>query len=185
MIVFYQQHLDCRRCAHQKAGTSTLQISVTNCAAKLHSYFYEARKTMGNNFPSSCNRKVQCYRFNEVQALPLVKTRFLRLARISPLTVRSPARRSRDVRETSGKTTGEISRVMSAQLPGNGRAVAAAMPPGVRQDGSQVNLSCAGLGRRNVRAGNLRDNSQYVRQQPRQHLARRLAQILNHDIQKL
>jgi hypothetical protein len=37
----------------------------------------------------------------------------------SPKTVRSPARRSRDGRETSGKKSGEISRAISAQRPGN------------------------------------------------------------------
>jgi hypothetical protein len=58
---------------------------------------------------------------------------------------RSPARRSRDGRETSGKKSGEISRVISAQRPGNGRTVATAMPPNVRQDDSQDNLPCAGL----------------------------------------
>jgi hypothetical protein len=36
---------------------------------------------------------------------------------------------------------------MSAQLPGNGRTVAAAMPPNVRQDDSQDNLPCAEFGR--------------------------------------
>jgi len=39
-----------------------------------------------------------------------------------------------------------MSRVMSAQRPGNGRTVATAMPPNVRQDNSQDNLPCAGLG---------------------------------------
>jgi hypothetical protein len=36
---------------------------------------------------------------------------------------------------------------MSAQRPGNGRTVAAAMPPNVHQDDSQDNLPCVGLGR--------------------------------------
>ena len=83
----------------------------------------------------------------KVEALPLVSTRFLRLANSSPKTVRSPARRSRDGRETSGKKSGEMSRVMSAQLPGNGRAVVAAMSPDGRRDDSQDNLPCAGFGR--------------------------------------
>ena len=97
-------------------------------------------------FKSRCSRTVVCYRLDRVQALPLVWTRFLRLANSSPKTARSPARRSRDGRATSGKTTGEISRVMSAQRPGNGRTVATAMPPNVRQDDSQDNLPCARLG---------------------------------------
>jgi hypothetical protein len=81
------------------------------------------------------------------EALPLVSTTILRLANSSPKIARSPARRSRDGRETSGKKSGETSRVMSAQLPGNGRTVAAAMPPNVRQDNSQDGSPCAGLGR--------------------------------------
>jgi hypothetical protein len=85
--------------------------------------------------------------FRHRHALPLAKTRFLRLANSSPMAARSPARRSRDGRATSGKATGKLSRVMSAQRPGNGRAVATAMPPSVRKDSSQDNLPCAGHGR--------------------------------------
>ena len=91
-------------------------------------------------FKSRCSRTVLCYRFDRVEALPLVWTRFLRLAHSSPKISRNPARRSRDGCETSGKKSGEMSRVMSAQLPGNGRTVRAAMPPNVRQDDSQDNL---------------------------------------------
>jgi hypothetical protein len=46
----------------------------------------------------------------------------------------------------SGKIAGKMSRGIAAQSPGNGRSVATAMPPNVRQDGSQDNLPCAGLG---------------------------------------
>ena len=98
-------------------------------------------------FKSRCSRTVLCYRFDRVEALPLVWTRFLRLAHISPMVARSPARRSRDGRATSGKTTGEISRVISAQRPGNGRTVATATPPDGRTDDSQDNLPCAGYER--------------------------------------
>jgi hypothetical protein len=104
-------------------------------------------KPDATNCKSRCSRTVVCYRLDRVQALPLVKTRFFRLAKSSPKTVRSPARRSRDGRATSGKTTGKISRVMSAHRPGNGRAVAAAMPPDGRADDSQDNLPCSRLGR--------------------------------------
>ena len=81
--------------------------------------------------------------FNTGQALPLVSTRILLLANSSPKIARSPVRRSRDGRETSGKKSGETSRVMFAQRPGNGRTVATAMPLNVRQDDSQDNLPCA------------------------------------------
>ena len=98
-------------------------------------------------FKSRCSRTVLCYRFDRVEALPLNFVRFLRLANSSPKIARSPARRSRDGRATSGKTTGKISRVMSAQRPGNGRTVATAMPPDGRTDDSQDNLPCGGCER--------------------------------------
>ena len=103
-------------------------------------------KPDATNFKSRCSRTVVCYRLDRVQALPLVSTRFLRLANSSPKTARSPVRRSRDVREMSGKKSGEMSRVISAQRPGDGRTAAAAMPPNVRQDNSQDDPPCAGHG---------------------------------------
>jgi hypothetical protein len=62
------------------------------------------------------------------------------------MAARSPARWQRDGRAISGKIAGKISRGIAAQLPGNGRTVAAAMPPNVRQDDSQGSLPCAGFG---------------------------------------
>jgi hypothetical protein len=147
MTTFHSRQSDCGRGVRKNANASTFQIHVTNCTTKLRAQVHEARKIQCNNFSSWCHHKVQCYRFNEVQALPLVSTRFLRLAHISPKTARSPARRSRDGREPAGKKSGEMSRVMSAQLPGNGRTVAAAMPPDGCRDDSQDNLPCAGFGR--------------------------------------
>jgi len=47
-----------------------------------------------------------------------------------------PARRSRNVREPSGKATGEIPRLGAGQHPGNGQTNANPMPPSVRQDDS-------------------------------------------------
>jgi hypothetical protein len=108
--------------------------------------FTEHDKSGVTIFKSLCKRTAISKCFYRVEALPLVWTRFLRLANSSPKTARSPARRSRDGRETSGKKSGEMSRVMSAQRPGNGRTVAAAMPPGVRQEDSQDNSPCADLG---------------------------------------
>lgn len=147
MTTFHPQQFDRGQCAHQKAGTGALQISVTNYTNKLCAHVHEARKVVCNNFQRAVQAHVMGLLLYAKQALPLVKTRFLRLANSSPKTARSPARRSRDGRATSGKTTGEISRLISAQLPGNGRAMATAMPPGVRQDDSQVNLPCAGCER--------------------------------------
>jgi hypothetical protein len=132
--------------ACQKPGARVLHFHVTNCTHKLHGHFHEARKIQCNNVSSSVRSQIIDSHFLQIEALPLVKTRFLRLAQISPMAARSPARRQRDGRAISGKIAGRFSRVMSAQLPGNGRTLAAVMPPNVRQDGSQDSLPCAGHG---------------------------------------
>jgi hypothetical protein len=147
MTTFRPQQSGRVRCASKKTYAGTLQIHVTNCAAKSHSHFHEARKIVCNNLSSAVQTHVMELTLYAKQALPLVWTRFLRLAKISLKTARSPARRSRDGRETSGEKSGKISRVMSAQCPGNGRTVATAMPLNVRQDDSQDNLPCAEFGR--------------------------------------
>ena len=147
MIKFNSRQSNCARRARKNENANTFnftsQIASSICAVTLT----KCVKPDATIFKSRCSRTVVCYRFDRVEALPLVRTRFLRLANSSPKTVRSPARRSRDGRETSGKKSGEISCAMSAQFPGIGRAVATAMPPRVRQDDSQDNLPCARLGR--------------------------------------
>ena len=147
MNTFHSRQTDCDRHARKNENTGTLnftsQIAPSICTVR-HT---KRVKTNATIFKSRCSRTVLCYRFDRVEALPLVWTSFLRLAESSPKTTRIPVRRSHDGRETSGKKSGEISRVISAQLPGNGRTVAAAMPPNVRQDNSQDNLPCAELGR--------------------------------------
>ena len=136
MTTFHSLQSDWRRRVCKKANASRHQIHVTNCPTKLHGHVHKGRKIQRNNV-SSVVQKYGCkYCFYAKQALPLVKTRFLRLANSSPKTARSPARWSRDSRETSGKTSGGI----SAQRPGNGRAMATAMPPDGRADDLQDNL---------------------------------------------
>jgi hypothetical protein len=189
MNTFHSRQTDHDRHARKNENTGTLnftsQISPSICTVR-HT---KRVKTNATIFKSRCSRTVLCYRFDRVEALPLVSTRILRLANSSPKIARSPARRSRDGRETSGKKSGEMSRVMSAQLPGNGRTVRAAMPPNVRQDDSQDNLPCAGLGRamsapeayeatRNLAAQLPRNISQDDSSESRRH-------VFNHPVLKL
>jgi hypothetical protein len=136
----------------------------------LHSHSHEARKNMCSKFQGTVQEHVNEWSFYTREALPLVSTRILRLANSSPKIARSPARRSRDGRETSGEKSSKISRVMSAQRPGNGRTVATAMPPNVRQDGSQDNLSCAGLGCAMSAPETCETTRNLAAQQPMQHL---------------
>jgi hypothetical protein len=147
MMTLCQQRSDGGQRACQKPGAWVLQIHVTNCTPKLHGHFHEGRKILCNNFPEAAQERVFEWLIYAEEALPLDSTRFLRLANSSPMAARSPARWQRDGRAISGKIAGKMSRGIAAQLPGNGRTVAAAMPPNVRQDDSQDNLPCAGLGR--------------------------------------
>ena len=147
MITFHSRQLDRAQHARKNENTGTFnftsQIPPSICTVM----FTKRVKTDATIFKSRCSRTVVGYRLDRVQALPLVRTRFLRLAKSSPKTARSPAGRSRDGRETSGKKSGEMSRVISAQRPGNGRTVATAMPPDGRTDDSQDKLPCSRLGR--------------------------------------
>jgi hypothetical protein len=147
MTTFHSRQSDCARRTRKNENTGTFnftsQIPPSICTVM----FTEHDKSDATIFKSLCKRTVVSKCFYTREALPLVWTRFLRLANSSPKTARSPARRSRDGRATSGKATGKISRVMSVQLPGNGRTMATAMPPDSRTDDSQDNLPCAGYGR--------------------------------------
>ena len=143
MTPFHPQQSDRSRCCRRNANGNVLKSRATNCTTKLHAHIHEARKVQCNSIESTVHAHIIELSFYAEQALPLVKTRFLRLANSSPKTARSPARRSRDGREPAGKKSGEMSHAVSAQRPGNGRTVATAMPPNVRQD----DLPCGGFGR--------------------------------------
>ena len=188
MIAFHSLQSDRGRHARKQANVSMVQIHVTNCTAKLRGYVHEAEKIQCNNLQGAGQAYAAGLIFYAEQALPLVRTRILRLAQISPIAARSPARRSRDGRATSGKTTGEISRVMSAQLPGNSRATATAMPPDGRADNSQANLPCAGLGRAisaRILARRLATRSRDNRATVKATSCKTTRSNLNHDIQRL
>jgi hypothetical protein len=189
MITFHSRQLDCARHTRKNENADTVNFASQIASSICTVAFTKHEKSDATIFKSRCSRTAVSYRFRGGQALPLVWTRFLRLANSSPKTARSPARRSRDGRETSGKKSGEMSRVMSAQRPGNGRTVAAAMPPNVRQDNSQDGSPCAGLGRamsapeacettRNLAAQQPRNISQDDSSESRRH-------VFNHPVPKL
>ena len=73
------------------------------------------------------------------QALPLGSTRFFRLAHISPVIQRRPARRSCDGRSQSCKADGKMSCRAVAPWPGSDRAMAEQLPPDDWRDGSRDN----------------------------------------------
>ena len=191
-----QQRSDGGRYARQKANVGMIQIHVTKGSAKLHRHFHEARKIQCNNVSSAVRSQIIDSHFLQIEALPLNFVRFLRLANSSPKLARSPARRQRDGRAISGKFAGRLSRVMSAQHPGNSRTPAAAMPPNVRQDGSQDSLPCAGRGHAMSAPETCETTRNLVAQQPCRsphdgqrdisQAARRILVVsFYHDIQRL
>ena len=132
MITFHSKQSDFARraCKNKNADTInfTSQIASSICTVM----FTKPVKLGAVIFNARCSRAAASYRFMTGHALPLNFVRFLQLANGSSMIQRSPARWSCDVRETTGKTSSEISRVIPAQLPGYDRAVKTATPPGVR-----------------------------------------------------
>ena len=188
MITFHSQQSDCARRPRKNENAATFnfasQIASSICAVM----FTKRVKHDATIFKSRCSRTVVCYRLNRVQALPLVSTRFLRLAHISPKTARSPARWARDGRKTSGKKSGEMSHVVSAQRPGNGRTVATAMPPNVvRRLARQLALRRTGM--RNVRLETCETTRNLAAQQPRNisqdDSSESRRHVFNHPVLKL
>jgi len=124
MIIFHFRQSDCARRArkNENAGTFnfTSQIASLTCTVT----FTKCIKPDATIFKSRCSRMTVNCRFMTGHALLLSQAKVFRLANSSPMIQRSPARRSRNVREPSGKTSGEMSRVISAQLPSKGRTTA-------------------------------------------------------------
>jgi hypothetical protein len=160
MITFHSRQSDCARRARKNKNAGTINFTSQIASSICTATFTNRVKLGATIFKSRCSRTVFCYRLDRVEALPLVKTRFLRLANGSPKTARNPARRLRDGREPSGKKSGEMSRSQNTPFPGNGRAVAIAMPPNVRT------ATCKAT--RNMRA----TSTQQTMQQPAKYLAR-------------
>jgi hypothetical protein len=159
MTTLCQQRSDGGQRACQKPGARVLQTHVTNCTPKLNGHFHEGRKIVCNNFPEAAQERVIELIFYAEQALPLRNRRIPRLAQISPMAVRSPARRQRDDRAMSGKIAGKMSRGIASQWPDSGNGNAAECP-------SRWLARQLALGRtwpRNVHTGNLRDDSQLGR----------------------
>jgi len=142
MTTICAQQSDSGRYACQKANASVFSFTPQIARSNYKVMFTKRDKSGATTFKSRCSRTVVCYRFYRVEALPLDFTRFSRLANSSP---------------------------MAAQHPGDGRTVAAAMPPNVRQDGSQ-GLPCAGLGRAMSAPETCATTRNLAAQQPRQHL---------------
>ena len=168
MITFHSQQSDCARRPRKNENAATFnfasQIASSICAVM----FTKRVKHDATIFKLRCSRTVVCYRLIRVQALPLVSTRFLRLAHISPKTARSPERWARNIRQEIRRNVSRRVRSTSRQWPDSGNGNAAEHPSGrlARQ------LALRRIWTRNVRTENLRDNSQLGRATAEKHLAR-------------
>ena len=185
MTSIHQQQSNRGRYAHQETGANVFQIHVTNCARNLRHHFHEARKVVCNNFQRAAQERVTELLLYAKHALPLVETRILRLAQISPLIARSPARQPRDKRAMSGKIAGKMSYGISAQLPGNGRTVATAMPPDGRRDNRRRAERCPTGNRQDNLQSTSGNNAEYPTSLRRANLPDFRRQLSIHDIQKL
>ena len=120
MIIFHPRQSDCvrRACKNEKSVTFnfTSRIASSICTVA----FTKREKFGATIFTSRRSRLSLVCIFRQGQALPLSFVRFLRLANGSSKNRRSPARRSRNGRESSGETSGNISR----SIPHIDRAIA-------------------------------------------------------------
>ena len=76
MTTFHPQQFDRGQCVHQKAGTSALQISVTNCTAKLRGSAHEAGKSSATIFKEQCKSTSLNLNFRHRKLYPLSKQGF-------------------------------------------------------------------------------------------------------------
>jgi hypothetical protein len=134
-------------------------------------------------FKSRCSRTVLCYRFDRVEALPLIFIRLSRLANSSPTNRRNPASRSRKGGEPSHKNSGEMSR----SLPHNFPAIAGRRKSQCRQTSARATCETTRNTARNCPAAAVSQSAQQIMQHPAKHPASRLVKIwhhvFNHDAQ--
>ena len=92
MTTFHPQQFNRGRCAHQKAGASALQNSVTNCTVKLRGYAHEAGKSSATIFKEQCKSTSLNLNFRHRKLYPLSKQGFYG----SPIARRWPRGAPRD-----------------------------------------------------------------------------------------
>jgi len=147
MMTFRSPQPSCARHVCKQANADTFnftpQIASSICAVA----FTKRVKPDAAIFGSRCSRTVIGYRLDRVHALLLSRAKVSRLANGSLKLVWSPARWSRNVRDATGKTSGEMSRVTVAQCPRNRQATADTLLPNDRRGDSQDNLRYADVGR--------------------------------------
>ena len=159
MITFHPQRLDCawhtRKNEYARTFNFTSQIASSICT----SAFTKREKSDVIIFTSRCSRLSLVCIFRQGHALPLSFVRFLRLANSSSKIQRSLARRSRIIPQDIRQNVSRHGRATARQWRGSGSSNA--VERSSRRLARQLALRRTWT--RNVRAGNLRDNSQHGR----------------------
>jgi hypothetical protein len=116
MIIFHPRQSDCARrtCKNENAGTLNFTSQIASSIYTVA--FAKCEKSDAIIFTSRRSRLSLICNFRQGQALPLSFVRFLRLANGSSKNRRSPARRSRNGRESSSERSGEMFSPISAHL---------------------------------------------------------------------
>jgi hypothetical protein len=140
MITFHSRRSDCARRARKNEYSGTFNF-VSQIASSICTIAFTKReKSDAIIFTSRRSRLSLICNFRQGHALLLSQAKVFRLANGSSKNRRSPARRPRNGRESSGKTSGEMPRRFShicRELPGCGKCNAAECQGGNLQDNSQ------------------------------------------------
>ena len=169
MKTFHPQQFDCGQCAHQKAGTGALQISVTNCTNKLRGSAHEAGKSSATIFKEQCKSTSLNLNFRHRKLYPLSKQGFYG----SPIAHRKLRGVPRDGHAMAAKHPARHPAQILASYPRNVPAMA-----------GQWQRQCLRASVKTTRKTTCLALD-LAAPCPRRKLARRLASNLNHDIQKL
>jgi hypothetical protein len=185
MIIFHPRQSDCvrRACKNEKSVTFNFTSRIASSICTVAST--KCEKFGATIFTSRRSRLSLVCIFRQGHALPLSFVRFSRLANGLSKNRRSPARRSRNGRESTAKISGEMSRL----LPHIYRAIARHWQMQCRQMSARqlarqltswrsTVMSCPRHGPRNSRCNIPRNISQYDLPEFPRH-------ILKNDSQKL
>ena len=180
MTTFHPQQFNRGRCVHQKAGASALQISVTNCTAKLRGSAHEAGKSSATIFKEQCKSTSLNLNFRHRKPYPLSEQGFYG----SPTARRKLRGVPRDGHAMAAQHPARQPAKYLASCPLNFPATAGQRQPQCRRMAGRITRkpTCrAPDSAAQYPPGYLRDDSQHGRAttvpQSRQRLARRLAQI--------
>jgi hypothetical protein len=174
MIKFYSRHSDCNWRARKNENGGTFNFTSQIASSIYTVAFTKCDKSDATIFKSLCSRTAVNYRLMAWHALPLKFVRFLRLANRLPLIQQNPARRSHNVRQSFGKTSGEMARSQPHRFP----AMAGQWQMQCRQMSARATCKTTCNMTRNGQATFASQSAQHTMRQPVKHLARWLAEIL-------